>query len=223
MATRKTPPAVARAPKPVADNTTPGDRRQDILQAALACATELGLEAVSIEGVRARCGASVGSIYHHFGSREGIVAALYVVLFQRQTAAIEAALGAAQTPRAGVEALVHSYLDWVAAYPDQARFMFQARGLAAQSALKTDLTALAQQRNQTLVDWFAPHQAQGAVKALPCELLPSLVMGPVQSYCRAWLSAEAGGAAGLPSPARFRNELACAAWQTVAGPGHARQ
>ena len=222
MATRTPPPAVARAPKPTA-NGEPRDRRQDILEAALACATELGLEAVSIEGVRARCGASVGSIYHHFGSREGIVAALYVALFQRQTAAIEVALATALTPQEGVEALVHSYLDWVVAFPDQARFMFQARGLAAQSTLKADLMALAQRRNQTLVDWFAPHQTQGTLRALPCELLPSLVMGPVQSYCRAWLSAGAGGTAGLPSPTRFRGELASAAWQAVSGPGHARQ
>ncbi|AOW15280.1 TetR family transcriptional regulator [Hydrogenophaga crassostreae] len=194
-----------------------------MLQAALACATERGLDAVSIEGVRARCGASVGSIYHHFGSREGIVAALYVALFQRQTAAIAAALRHAHTPQQGVQALVHGYLDWVVAYPDQARFMFQARGLATQSVRKADLNVSAQQRNQALVDWFAPHQALGTVLPLPCELLPSLVMGPVQSYCRAWLSAEASGTGSLPPPTRFRDELAQAAWQAVAGPGHARQ
>jgi AcrR family transcriptional regulator len=222
MATRKSLSAVARAARPAAD-TEPGDRRQDILQAALACATELGLEAVSIEGVRARCGASVGSIYHHFGSREGLVAALYVVLFQRQTAAIEASLQKARTPQEGVKALVQSYLDWVVAYPDQARFMFQARALAAQSTHKAELTASSRRRNQTLVEWFAPHQAQGTLLALPCELLPSLVMGPVQSYCRAWLSTEAGGTAGLPAPTRFREELASAAWLAVAGHGHARQ
>ena len=222
MATRTSVAAVARASKSTAD-TEPHDRRQDILRAALACATELGLEAVSIEGVRARCGASVGSIYHHFGSREGIVAALYVALFQRQTAAIEAALQEASTPREGVRALVLSYLDWVVAHPDQARFMFQARGLATQSSQHNALTELAQRRNQALVDWFAPHQAKGAVLPLPCELLPSLVMGPTQSYCRAWLSAGAGGQAGLPSPSRFREELANAAWLAVAGEGHARQ
>lgn len=222
MTTQKSIPTVIRAPKPAAD-AAPGDRRQDILLAALACATELGLEAVSIEGVRARCGASVGSIYHHFGSREGIVAALYVVLFQRQTAAIESALQKARTPQEGVQALVQGYLDWVVAYPDQARFMFQARALAAQGAHKAELTASTQRRNQTLVDWFAPHQLEGSVLALPCELLPSLVMGPVQSYCRAWLSAEASSAAGLPTPTRFRDELASAAWQAVAGLGHARQ
>jgi AcrR family transcriptional regulator len=213
MATRKSATesaAVARAPETPVEA---GDRRQDILRAALACATELGLEAVSIEGVRARCGASVGSIYHHFGSREGIVAALYVELFHRQSLAIQAALDRSRTAQDGVRALVQGYLDWVVAHPDQARFMFQARGLATQSPRSADLAAAAQRRNEALVAWFAPHQAQGTVQTLPCELLPSLVMGPVQSYCRAWLS----GSAGLPSPTQFREALASAAWQAVRG------
>ena len=39
-------------------------------------------------------------------------------------------------------------------------------------------------------------------------------MGPVQSYCRAWLSGlQAQGA--LPSPATYRSELADAAWRAV--------
>ena len=71
MASRITPTLSA----PTSEATT--DRRQDILNAALACATEGGVDAVTIDGVRARCGASVGSIYHHFGNKDGIVAALF--------------------------------------------------------------------------------------------------------------------------------------------------
>ena len=59
-----------------------------------------------------------------------------------------------------------------------------------------------------------PEAGQGGPRNLPCELMPSLVMGPVQSYCRAWLSGQ-GGADGLPSPATYRAELADAAWRAV--------
>jgi hypothetical protein len=44
--------------------------------------------------------------------------------------------------------------------------------------------------------------------------MPSLVMGPVQSYCRAWLSGQEGPSA-LTSPAIYREELAAAAWRAV--------
>jgi hypothetical protein len=55
------------------------------------------------------------------------------------------------------------------------------------------------------------------LRNLPCELLPSLVMGPVQSYCRAWLSGLSAGSepSGLPSPTAYRGELADAAWRAV--------
>lgn len=195
------------------------DRRVDILTAALTCASERGVEGVSIEGVRALCGASVGSIYHHFGSREGVVAALFLALFHDQSRAMAKALAQASNAQEGVHALVTGYLDWVVAHPERARFLFQARSLAVRSLRGGELAQAAQQRNQALVQWFGPHQAAGTLRVLPCELLPSLVMGPVQSCCRAWLSglAQDPRADGTlrPSPQAFRAELADAAWLVV--------
>ena len=127
MATRTNPiPPVSHLPPPTAGATN--DRRQDILNAALECAADDGVDAVSIDGIRARCGASVGSIYHHFGSREGVVAALYLDLFHDQSRSVKVQLDAATGAQGGVHALVWGYLDWVAAQPAQARFLFQARG-----------------------------------------------------------------------------------------------
>ena len=78
MASRNSPPPTSSPAE------APTDRRQDILNAALACAAEGGVDAVTIDGVRARCGASVGSIYHHFGNRDGIVAALFFEIYHDQ-------------------------------------------------------------------------------------------------------------------------------------------
>lgn len=197
-----------------ATTAEPTDRRQDILNAALACAAQAGVDAVSIDGVRARCGASVGSIYHHFGSREGIVAALFFEIFAAQSLSVQAQLDAAVGVEAGVQALVTGYLDWVVAQPVQARFLFQARSPVASGPRSAELAEAARGRNQALLTWFEPHRQGGALRDLPCELMPSLVMGPVQSYCRAWLSDRAGQGA-LPSPEVYRSELAAAAWRAV--------
>lgn len=198
----------------VAPSAETTDRRQEILNAALACAAQAGVEAVSIDGVRARCGASVGSIYHHFGSREGIVAALFFDIFHTQSRSIQAQLDASVGVEAGVKALVTGYLDWVVAQPVHARFLFQARSPVTSGPRSTELAEAARGRNQALVAWFEPHRQSGAVRDVPCELMPSLVMGPVQSYCRAWLSDRAGQGA-LPSPETYRSELAAAAWRAV--------
>ena len=208
MASRITPTLSA----PTSEATT--DRRQDILNAALACAVDGGVDAVSIDGVRARCGASVGSIYHHFGNRDGIVAALFFEIYHDQSRSVQAQLDAAQGVEAGVQALVTGYLDWVVAQPERARFLFQARGAVAAGPRTPDLAEAARRRNQALVTWFEPHRRSGALRDLPCELMPSLVMGPVQSYCRAWLSGNAAQG-GLPSPTTYRTELAEAAWRSV--------
>jgi AcrR family transcriptional regulator len=47
----------------------PADRKQEILDAALRGFAEKGLAGTTVEEVRRRSGASVGSIYHHFGDK----------------------------------------------------------------------------------------------------------------------------------------------------------
>lgn len=65
----------------------PGRRvqlKRDILLAALACFNEHGLEPTTIEMVRLRCNTSVGNLYHHFGNKEGLVAALFFCALEDQ-------------------------------------------------------------------------------------------------------------------------------------------
>jgi AcrR family transcriptional regulator len=54
------------------------DRRREILDAALACFVEKGLVVTTIDEIRLAAGASIGSLYHHFDSKEDLAAALYV-------------------------------------------------------------------------------------------------------------------------------------------------
>lgn len=201
----------ARSPA-TAPASASSDRRQDILDAALACFSEAGLEALSIELVRQRCGASVGSIYHHFGSKEGIIAALFFDILNEQSCSLQLRLDASADVRSGIQALVLGYLDWVVAHPQRARFLFQARTLVSGGPRASELAEHARRRNEALLAWLGPRQRAGELADVPCELMPSLVLGPVQSYCRAWLS----GSTGLPSPARHRAALATAAWKSVA-------
>ncbi len=53
-------------------------RKSDIIRAALACFTEKGYTNTSIEDVCSQSGASVGSLYHHFSSKERLASAVYL-------------------------------------------------------------------------------------------------------------------------------------------------
>lgn len=55
----------------------PDERREQLLQAALACLREDGLQALTLERVSLRSGTSIALIGRYFGGRAGLIAALY--------------------------------------------------------------------------------------------------------------------------------------------------
>src|SRR5437016_14298453 len=98
-------------------------RRDAILDAALACFNERGVSGTTIDDVRERASASVGSIYHHFGSKEQLAAALHVEGARSYQSGFLAVLEGQPGARAGIEALVRYHLRWVADHPELARYM----------------------------------------------------------------------------------------------------
>src|SRR5207244_57647 len=77
--------------------------------------------------VRRRSGASIGSIYHHFGSKEELAAALYVEGLRDYQNGYLRELEQHSGAEAAVKAVVRYHLNWIAAHQDLARFLFQHR------------------------------------------------------------------------------------------------
>lgn len=102
-------------------------RKDEILQAALACFTEHGVDVTTIEMIRDRSGASIGSLYHHFGNKERIIAALYLAGTAQYADLLQRGFASAASAEACVKLLVTSYIDWVVANPDWARFILHSR------------------------------------------------------------------------------------------------
>ena len=65
-----------------ANTDAPASRssRDKLLASALACFDEHGLTGMTIEQIRRQANSSIGSLYHHFGNREGLIAALFLQL-----------------------------------------------------------------------------------------------------------------------------------------------
>lgn len=191
----------------------PGRRaesKRQILRCALALFNTHGIDATTIDTLRAESQTSVGSIYHHFGNKEGVVAALYMAALDDQARLRDSYVSAAGSTREWVRALVCSYVDWVVNQPDWARFQYQARYAVAQSAFSDQLKDANVARNAHLRDWFSDPSHRRDLKDLPRELVPSLIIGSAESYCRAWLSGRV-----RHSPELYREQLAEAAWRTV--------
>lgn len=197
----------------------PGRRaelKRDIFRKALALFNEQGLEATTIEMIRAECDTSVGAIYHHFGNKEGLVAALFFTALDDQALLRDRYLAESSTTEEGVHALVHSYVDWVDSQPEWARFQYHARFAVTKGPFKEELASRNKTRNQKLGQWLAEPGRRDELKAFPAELLPSLIIGQADSYCRAWLSGRV-----TASPKAYRELLAEAAWRSICDNSHA--
>jgi AcrR family transcriptional regulator len=123
-----------------------GQRRvSEILDAAAGLIAELGPEAVTVQALAARAGASKGSMYHFFADRESV----FLALAERHVAGLRAALAAAREERArgvaaggadeAVEAFVaplHAYADQ---HPDLPRLMGEPASLSRLAAQRTAL------------------------------------------------------------------------------------
>lgn len=198
----------------ILERNYPGRRAQlkrDILLGALACFNQHGLELTTIEIIKLHCDTSVGNIYHHFGSKEGLAAALFFSALDDQARLLGEYLQKADTAQEGVAAIVGSYVDWVTEQPELARFQYQARAAIAKGPQADELSAKNRSRNKNIFSWWSVPERHAHIKHIPADLLPSLLIGQAENYCRAWLSGR------IPtSPKKYRAYLTQAAWLSLA-------
>jgi AcrR family transcriptional regulator len=185
-------------------------RRREILKAALACFEELGYEASTIEGIRRRSRASVGSIYHHFGGKAGIASALYAEGLTDYQAGLLARMRRSRSARGLVKAVVRHHLDWAEANPAWARYLMGMRRLEAVAAIEARLREINQGFIREARALIRPHMDRGEIAALRLEILLALLFGPAQEFLRLRFSGRTD--LGLR---QARELLAEAAWKSV--------
>ena len=188
-----------------------GTRRDAILRAALECFLIKSVASTTIDDVRLRSGASIGSIYHHFDSKEGLAAELYLETLGDYHDAFLAALHTSPSARAGIEGTVGHHLRWVAANPDRARYLFHCR----EPEVIASSDAAAHQLNVRFyteaANWLGEHIERGRIRALSPRLCQALWMGPTLEFARQWLA----GAGRRTELREAESPLGKAAWDAL--------
>jgi AcrR family transcriptional regulator len=164
------------------------ETRQRLLDAALAVHAAGGAEGFTVHAVVAGSGVSLGSLYHHFGSFDGLAAALYARCMAALLDDIVAALTRTRTPRSGIRAVVTAYLGHVTGNPAGARFIHASAYAAYLPAHVEMIDAVKTPRMARMARWLAPHVAAGAIADLPDPLTEMLLIGPVAELSRRWLN-----------------------------------
>ncbi len=197
----------------ILENRFPGRRaalKREILEQALHCFNELGVEATTIDAIKARCETSVGAIYHHFGNKEGILSALFFAAQDDQRQYLNHELAKTNGLREVVYSIISSYLDWVVANPEWARFLYQARSPVAKGPFQQELKDRNAKNYQELKEKLLSFEDKDIKIVQPFEILSSLIVGPSENYCRAWLASRV-----QTSPQDYREEFAESAWRSL--------
>ncbi len=87
-----------------------------ILQAAGELFTRDGFETTSLQAVADRAGVAKGLIAHHFESKQGLLAAVFMEFYARQHAALERAYEPKLALRPRVTAILDAYFDFMCAH-----------------------------------------------------------------------------------------------------------
>ena len=162
-------------------------RRREILRAALRCSLELGYEKTTMADICEVSGASIGSVYHHFKSKDQLYASLYLEgIRQTQQVALDQLLKH-RDPERGLRAVVRSYLDWVLRNRSLASFLLTLRRAEFMDAVEADLDRLNREFGLQVEAWMKPHVQAGALPRLSADLYMSILIGPSDHFARQWL------------------------------------
>lgn len=182
-------------------------RKNEIIKAALECFTTSGTTQASINDICKKSNASSGSIYHHFGSKEQLAAAVYLEGIADYQEGYVRVLESCTDAKAGIYKVISYHLEWVEKKPDWARFIVRERHSSFMGDQENELNSLNQEFFKRISVWFRTHIASGAIRKLSPALYHAILMGPVQEYIKNYL---------LPHPKKDLNmiaeELGFCAW-----------
>ena len=193
--------------------TTPPDSatRQRVLDAAAAICAASGANSLSIAGLTDESGVSNGSIYHHFGSRDGVIASLVLDAFSSYQEGLLSLLDEHQEDaQGGVESMVRYHLGWMEANPDLAKLLVDQRDHVAEGPEGGRLRDQNRQFFREVKAWLDGRAAAGQIEEVSIDLAHALVFAPAQELSRHWLSGRL-----KEKPGSHADRLASAAWAAM--------
>lgn len=161
---------------------------EQVLDAALRLYASSGEAGLTLGAITSTSSVSSGSIYHHFGSLDGVVAALALRSLEQLLKELGTALLQATDARSGIRAVVLAYLDFVRAHPDAARLVHSVTADRLGMARAREIRDTQEARLTPITLWIHAHQEAGELAQLPAPLIESLALGPVVAVVRRWLT-----------------------------------
>ncbi|MGW4326098.1 TetR/AcrR family transcriptional regulator [Nocardia sp. NPDC004573] len=162
--------------------------RERILAEATHQLLAKGYPSFTVAGVRDRLGLSSGSMFHAFGSKAELAAAVYVsgmIDYQRTVLARLDAPGTG--PEQAIRAMLAAHLGWVEDHRDLARFLFATLPDEVARVAEPELTQPNQAFFGALERRYRELLGAADVGGEGYPLAHAICVGPAQEYCRQWV------------------------------------
>ncbi|MFH8755183.1 TetR/AcrR family transcriptional regulator [Streptomyces atroolivaceus] len=159
-----------------------------LLDAALRVFAESGEQGLTVNAVLQASGVSLGSLYHHFGSLDGLIGALSHRWLDRLLGELTRALQETGTAREGIAAAVRAYLAFVQEHPGPALLLHSPLADRKGMARGREFRDAQEARVSEVARWIRLRVDSGELAPLPPPLIESLVLGPVVAVARRSLS-----------------------------------
>ena len=193
---------------------TTGNRRRTILQAALDTFIDVGESGTFIHEVCKRAEVSVGTLYHHFGSKDQLIATLHYTLLVEYQSGAGPILAADPAAEKGIRDTVAYHVDWLVNHPRPAMFLLQQPFAGYRSEnVPADLISENDEFLGIVHTWLQRRMAEGSLRSLPYNVVVALLIGPVHMWVRGELYMGAERAAAKTGAATI--SLADGAWQAL--------
>ncbi len=185
-------------------------RRQEIIKAALACFVELGYNNTGISDILRRAGASTGSLYHHFGSKEQLAGEVYLEGIREYQTGFLSVLAAENNAEEGIKALIAYHLKWVESNKAWAEYLFRMRHDDFMSQKEEEFSAVNEEFISQASKWFRRQIAAGAIRRIEPDLYTIILLSPCHEFAREYIS----GRTSTDIKTAIK-ELAAVAWSSL--------
>ncbi|EIV94334.1 TetR/AcrR family transcriptional regulator [Frankia sp. QA3] len=115
------------------------NKRDAVLRESARLFAERGIEATTMRAIADACGMQAASLYHHFASKDELVAAILTRSDAHISGLYDAILDAPLEPADRLEAMIRATLDNFGHHRDAARIYYRDRAYVAESPLLTQV------------------------------------------------------------------------------------
>lgn len=163
------------------------EKKQQIIKIALDIFDQHGVENTTIEMICTASNTSIGSLYHHFGSKEGLAAKVYLSGLQQFSMRLIEALQRCDNAKEAVFCIVESNIEWIDQNRVWAKFIFEHGKVIQQTQQQAAFSGSVLSMQQQYEALFLQLQGHEVFEAWPKQMISSLLIGAVHDYARHWL------------------------------------